>query len=64
MKRNYNRPTLKVVNVKPARILAGSPQATLDTKTTQITLTSDIGARGSRYSTWEDDAAAEDYDNE
>ncbi len=58
MKKTYKNPTLKIVNVKPARILAGSDP----TITLYNTDANSAGmSRGSRYSTWEEDAAA-DYD--
>ncbi len=57
MKKTYKNPTLKVVNVKPATILAGSTPGYGET----TTATSGNCGRGSRFSTWEDDAAA-DYD--
>ncbi len=52
MKKTYKNPTLKVVNVKPSTILAGSlPKG--DSYNNE-----EILGRGSRYSSWEDDDAA------
>ena len=51
MKKIYNNPTLKVVKIQPARILAGSDPIPVDpTKSTE----SQWGRR-SRFSKWEDD---------
>ncbi len=58
MKKEYKNPTLKVVNVKPATIMTTS---NMENRGNYDSSTVTIGARGSRYSTWEEDAAA-DYD--
>ncbi len=59
MKKTYKNPTLKVVNVKPARILAGSP--TIGLSSTNYNGSTNIETRGSRYSSWEEqDAAVEE----
>ncbi len=59
MKKEYKNPTLKVVNVKPATILAGSISGVsgLDgvTKSDSEFSGGEGDARGSRFSSWEDD---------
>ena len=52
MKKTYNKPTLKVVNIQPTQFIATSGQ--LD-PTQEITSSSEIGARRSRFSSWEDE---------
>ncbi len=58
MKKTYKNPTLKIVNVKPAQFIATSGQVGLGDS---YDGTYSFSSRGSRYSTWEEDAAA-DYD--
>lgn len=53
MKKIYMIPTIQVVKIQPARILAGSD---LDTKTGNAT---EWGARRGRFSDWD-----EEYDSE
>ena len=54
MKKTYMIPTIKVVKVQTACILAGSPNPGFDPNSTTETM----GGRRSRFSTWEE----EDFD--
>ena len=53
MKKTYINPTLKVVNVRPMQILAGSPGVPVDLKETGDPSQSD--ARRARFQTWDED---------
>ena len=58
MKKTYNIPAIKVVKVKPARIMAGSISRTnvdLDRKGNTSGRIFEAGARGASFSTWEDE---------
>ena len=57
MKKTYNIPTLTVVKIQPARILAGSEQAGMNGA--PITDPSGFGTRRGRFSGWD-----EDFDDE
>ncbi len=50
MKKTYKNPTLKVVNIQSGHVMIGT-SGDYDGRTIQ--------SRGSRYSEWEDDDAAE-----
>ncbi len=56
MKKTYKNPTLKVVNVKPAQFIA------LSGKSGDADPSKEVLGRGSRYSSWEEEDAAADYD--
>ncbi len=65
MKKTYKNPTLKVVNVKPAQFIAGSIRSVSGlngvTKSDSEFSGGDADARGSRFSSWEEqDAAVEE----
>ena len=53
MKKTYINPTLKVVNVRPMQILAGSPPMSVDPKETGNQ--ADAEARRARFHSWDED---------
>ena len=53
MKKTYKNPTLTVVKVQPARILAGSEQ--IEVSMTNYNGSTEIQSRQSRFSIWEDE---------
>ena len=53
MKKTYINPTLKVVNVRPMQILAGSPDLPVDPSKTGDQSQSE--ARRARFQTWDED---------
>lgn len=53
MKKTYNQPTLKVVNIRPMQILAGSPGVPVDAKETGNQV--DAEARQGRFHLWDEE---------
>ncbi len=54
MKKTYINPTLKVVNVRPMQILAGSPGVPVDPNAEPGNQTG-ADARRARFQTWDED---------
>ena len=56
MKKTYMIPTLKVVEIKPAQILAGSVDSqSLNRNSTPVDNPSSVGARRARFSEWDEE---------